>query len=136
MMAGVKVTITWEGLDGAISHFSQLGEQALQNTEKNAEKLAKAGEEAWRAATPVRTGRLMGGDTAEASGLTITFMNGIKYYPFRDLGHMTPRGWHTAHGYRPAKRRSHVGGAFMTDKLVEFLQSNISTYLSNVFDDE
>ena len=134
---GVTVTITWEGLDGAISHFSQLGEQALQNTEKNAQKLAKAGETAWKGATPHRTGRLAGGDAGEAEGLTITFMNDVRYYQWVDLpGHNTPAGWHTRHGYRPAKRRSHVAGKPITKTLVEFLESNIATYLSNVFDDE
>lgn len=131
---GVKVTVELLGLETVIANLDKIGEQAPSNLEKQAEALAKDSLDAWQGATPVRSGRLKGGSSADVGGLSITFTNGIKYYPFRDLGHMTPMGWHTAHGYRPAKRRSHVGGAFMTEKLVDFVSENIEEYLSKFLD--
>lgn len=135
-MAGIKVTITFEGLDEAISHFAQIPDQSRANLIKKTASFSKTAETAWKGVTPVRSGRLQGGDVADASDLTITFMNGVYYYVFRDQGHMTPRGWHTAHGYRLAKRRSHVGGAFMTDRLVEYIESNIGEALSSFLPDD
>jgi hypothetical protein len=132
---GYTVRIEWEGLDNAISRFQGMGEQLNSNLEKQAEALAKGGNDAWDAVTPVRSGRLKGGNRGEAGGLTVTFSNATRYYVWVNDGHNTPAGWHTRHGYRPAKRRSHVGGKFMTQKLVEWLEGNIGEYLQKALDD-
>lgn len=130
-----RVTITWEGLNNAISHLENVSVSVQDKIERQTAQLARDGQNAWRNATPVRTGRLMGGDRGIPGGLEIEFMNNVFYYKFLDEGHMTPAGWHTKHGYRPAKRRSHVAGKFMTEKLVEFLEGNVDEYLRQALDE-
>src|SRR5690348_4891330 len=121
-MMGYTIRVEWTGLDGAISRFSQMGEQLNNNLENQAQALGRAGKDAWDSVTPVRSGRLKGGNTAEAGGLTVTFSNAVRYYPFLDTGHMTPSYFHRHGRIVPAKRRSHVAGRFMTEKLVKFLE--------------
>lgn len=132
---GYTVRIEWEGLGEAISRFSGMGTQLNNNLENQVQALARAGKDAWDAATPVRTGRLKGGNVADASGLEITFSNATKYFVFVDKGHMTPSYFHRHGRIVPAKRRSHVEGKFMTKKLVEFLEGAVGEYLQKAVDD-
>ena len=131
----VRVTIEWEGLGGAISRFSQMGGQLNSNLENQTQALARAGKDAWDAATPVRTGRLKGGNVGDAGGLEITFSNAVRWYPFVDLGHRTPSYFHRHGRIVPAKRISHVEGRFMTEKLVEFLEGAVGEYLQKAIDE-
>lgn len=132
---GARVTIELIGLETVIANLDKIGEQAPANLEKQTAELARGAQDAWDAVTPVRSGRLIGGNKAEVGGLSITFMNGVYYYKFvNDPGHMTPAGWHTRHGYRPARRRSHVAGKPMTETLVDFVSENIEEYLSKFID--
>ncbi len=127
---GVKVTITWDGLEQVISNLSSIEEKAPKNLERQVAELAKDTEQTWKEATPHRTGKLQHEEHAEENGLSFTLNNATKYYPFVDTGHMTPKGWRTRHGYRPAKKRSHVEGREMTAQAVEFIEENIEEYLS------
>jgi hypothetical protein len=128
---GIKVTITWDGLDTVISNLSDIEETAPKNLERQVESLASATEDNWKENTPKgKTGKLQGGDVAEPDGLSFTLRNAVKYYKFVDEGHQTPKGWHTKHGYRLAKRRSHVAGREITSKTVEFIEQNLEKYLS------
>lgn len=132
---GYTVSITWIGLDEAISHFQNVGLSTLDKIEKQTVELAKAGQDAWREATPVRTGRLMGGDRGIPGGLQIEFINATRYYPFVDLGHRTPSYFHRHGRIVPAKRISHVAGREMTQKLVEFLEGNVVEFLKKALDE-
>lgn len=129
-MGSVQVRIQIEGLGTVLSNLQRVEDRAVPNLERQARELAKAAEDAWKADTPVRTGKLMNADRSVPDGLTILFVNGVRYYMWVDEGHMTPKGWHRHGKYIPAKRRSHVEGRFMTKHLLEFLQNNITTYLS------
>lgn len=131
---GAKVIIEWQGLDNAIARLTEIEEKAPESLATQVRELAKDTEQTWREATPRKTGRLQGADEAKPDGLSFTLNNSTRYYKFRDEGHWTPRGWRTKHGYRPAKRRSHVEGAFMTDKAVEFIEQNAEEYLSKFLD--
>lgn len=127
---GVKVVIEWTGMDTVISNLSDIGEKAPKNLEKQVESLAGATEDVWREVTPHRTGKLRDADIAEPDGLSFTMKNVTKYYIFVDAGHQTPRGWNTRHGYRAAKKRSHVEGREMTSQAIQFIKENLSEYLS------
>jgi hypothetical protein len=131
---GAKVVIELEGLSTVLSNLERIEAQALSNLERQTVQLTRDAQDAWREKTPVRSGRLMGQEKGIPGGLEVEFINNVRYYPFVDEGHMTPAGWHTKHGYRPAKRRSHVEGKFMTNALVEFLEGNIEEYLSKFID--
>lgn len=130
-----KVTIEWTGLDSAISRFSQMGGQLNNNLENQVQALGRAGKDAWDAATPVRSGRLKGGNEAEAGGLTVTFSNGVYYFPYVDQGHRTPSYFRRHGRIIPAKRISHVEGKFMTEKLVQFLEGAVGEYLQKAVDE-
>lgn len=133
---GYTVRVEWEGLGEAVSRFSQMGEKLNNNLENQLQSLGRAGKDAWDSATPVRSGRLKGGNIAEASGLEVTFSNGVYYYKFRDIpGHMTPSYFHRHGRIVPAKRRSHVPGAPITKTLVEFLEGAVGEYLQKAVDD-
>lgn len=127
---GARVIITFQGVEQVLGNLTQIEEKAGQNLQKQTNELAKATEQAWKEATPRRTGRLQDADKAETAALSFTLRNATFYYPFVDEGHMTPRGWRTKHGYRLAKRRSRVKGREMTQKAVEFIRQNIREYLS------
>lgn len=131
---GVTVTITWNGIEEAVSRLGTISERGQQNLVKLTADLAKDTEHAWRDATPRRTGRMQSEEHAETAGLSFTLQNTTYYYQFVDPGHWTPRGWRTKHGYRLAKRRSHVAGRFMTQKAVGFVAQNIVPYLSRFLD--
>lgn len=131
---GAKIVVELEGLDRVLNNLGSIGEEAVAGIEKQTAQLAADTQVAWRNATPSRTGRLRAGDTAESGGMQFSLLNGVVYYPFSDEGHMTPKGWHTRKGFRPAKRRSHVSGHMMTEKAVEFIEENILTYLSKFLD--
>ncbi len=128
---GVKVTITWDGLEQVISNLSDIGENAPKNLERQVVELAKDTKQAWRENTPRgKTGRLQDEEEVEPDGLSFTLNSTTKYYKFVDEGHQTPKGWNTRHGYRPAKKRSHVAAREITSKTVEFIEENIEEYLS------
>ncbi len=129
-----KVIIELDGLEQVLSNLTKIEEQAERKLEQQTKELASATEQAWKSATPERTGRLRAGDTSEVTGLSFTLKNSVHYYPFVDEGHMTPAGWRTRHGYRRAKRRSHVEGRDITPKAIEFIQQNIVEYLSKFLD--
>ena len=131
---GVRVTVTIDGVDEVIARLDEIGAKAQENLAGITKELASDTEAAWKEATPARTGRLRGEEHSVVSGLSFTLNSPTYYYGFRDTGHWTPRGWRTKHGYRPAKRRSHVEGAFMTDKAVEFVKENIEERLSHFLD--
>ena len=127
---GAKVVIEWQGIDTVISNLSDIQEKAPKNLERQMASLASATEDNWQEDTPERTGKLRGADIAKPDGLSFTLNNAVKYYKFVDEGHMTPKGWRTRHGYRPAKKRSHVEWREMTSKAVEFIVQNLEKYLS------
>ena len=130
----MRVIVTFEGLDRVISNLSTIEEKAPKNLETQVQSLARDTEQAWKQATPARSGRLQGGDRAEPEALSFTLENSVSYYKFVDDGHQTPAGWHTKHGYRPAKRRSHVEGREMTQAAIEFVEQNIEEYLAKFLD--
>ena len=131
----MRVTITFYGLTETIEHITKFRDNVPKNIEKQVELLARDTKTAWSGATPRRTGRLAAGNTAPATSMGFTLENGIFYYDWVDAGHQTPAGWHTKRGYRPAKRRSHIAGREMTRSAVQFIEENISVYLSKVFDE-
>lgn len=131
---GARVTITIDGVDEVIQNLTNIGERSEKNLVELAAELARDTEDAWKAATPRRTGRLQEADVAKPDGLSFTLNNDVFYYKFLDTGHWTPRGWRTRHGFRPAKRRSHVEGRQMTEKAVQFVEENITDYLSRFLD--
>ncbi|SRR6266516_894489 len=132
---GAQIRITLVGLQEVESRLTAIGEKAEQNLVKQTAKLADDGKAAWKQATPKgKTGRLQGEEDAQASGLSAIFKSPTRYYVWVDKGHETPRGWRTRHGYRLAKRRSHVKGQEMTEKLVDWLKQNIREYLSKFLD--
>lgn len=131
---GARVVIQFEGLDEVLNNLTDIEEQAGQNLVKLTADLAEATEAKWQEVTPRRKGRLQEADKANPDGLEITLENDVFYYKFVDEGHNTPIGWRTKHGYRPAKRRSHVEGRNMTEKVTEFIEENIEDYLSKFLD--
>lgn len=133
-MGGARVIVTLEGLDEVLGNLTAINEKAQDSLIKQVQMLARDTEQFWKQVTPRRTGRLQAGDRAEGSGLSFTLNNSVRYYPFVDTGHWTPRGWRTRHGYRLAKRRSHVEGREMTSKTVDFITRNILEYLSKFLD--
>jgi hypothetical protein len=133
-MMGVRVVIEWSGLEQVISNLADIEEKAPQNLEHQMAELAHDTEEEWKQNTPRRTGKLQDADVVEPDGLSFTMKNSVHYYPFVDEGHNTPRGWRTKHGYRPAKRRSHVEGREMTSKTIDFIEENLEDHLSKFLD--
>lgn len=131
---GARVVIEWQGLETVISNLTAIEEKAPEALTKQMVTLAKDTEQEWRQNTPRKTGRLQNADSAEPDGLSFTLKNNVHYYKFVDEGHNTPRGWRTKHGYRLAKRRSHVAGREMTSKTVQFVMQNINNYLSKFLD--
>lgn len=131
---GVRVLIEFQGLQTVLGNLDSIGEKAEKNLEAQVKQLAKDTEEAWIQATPRRTGRLQGADKAKPAGLEFTLQNDVYYYKFVDEGHDTPRGWHTKHGYRLAKHRSHVEGRNITEKAIQFITANILDYLAKFLD--
>lgn len=129
-----RVVIEWQGLETVISNLSRIEEIAPRNLERQVAALARDTEQEWKQVTPRRTGRLQNADISEPDGLSFTLKNNVYYYKFVDEGHNTPRGWRTKHGYRPAKRRSHVAGREITSKTVQFIIQNINRYLSQFLD--
>lgn len=128
---GIKVIIEWQGLDTVISDLSDIEKNAPKNLERQVVSLAKDSKQAWRGNTPHgKTGRLQDEEEAEPDGLSFTLNSVTKYYPFVDEGHMTPKGWRTKHGYRPAKKRSHVAAREMTSKTIDFIEGHVEEYLS------
>jgi len=134
-MAAYTVRIEWQGLDSAIAKFQGLGEEVNSRLEGQAQELGRAGKSAWDAVTPVRSGRLRGGNVGEAGGLTVTFSNAVFYYPFVSEGHRTPSYFHRHGRIVPAKRVSHVAGRGMTEKLVQWLEGNTREYLKKALDE-
>lgn len=132
MGAGVK--ITWEGIDTVINNLDAIEQKASEGVIKQTKALASATEQAWKDATPRRTGKLQEGDRVEVDGMSFTLRNAVQYYPFVSEGHMTPRGWRTRRGYRVAKRRSRVEGKLITEKAIQFVEQNIRDYLSRFLD--
>jgi hypothetical protein len=129
-----KVTIVFDGLDTVLQNLTKIEEKAPQNLQTQIERLAKDTEQAWKQATPRRTGRLQSEESAQTVRFGFTLNNSTKYYPFVNDGHLTPRGWHTRRGYRLAKRRSRVPGQHMTEKAMEFVTQNILEYLAKFLD--
>ncbi len=134
---GAKVVIVLEGLDEVLNRLDEIGKKAGENLQMITKDFGEAIQEEWQEVTPRgKTGRLQGGDKADAHGLSITLENDVFYYKFLDEGHRTPAGWHTKHGYRPAKRRSQVEGRLMTERVTKFIEENIedrySKFLDNV----
>lgn len=130
-----RITIQWIGLDRAISRFENVGMSVLDKIEKQGVELSRAGQNAWRDATPVRSGRLMGGDRGVPGGFEIEFINATRYYPFVDEGHRTPSYFRRHGRIVPAKHISHVAGRHMTEKLVEYLEGATVEYLRKALDE-
>ncbi len=134
---GAKVVIVLEGLDEVVNRLDEIGKKAGENLQMITKDFGSEIEREWQEVTPRgKTGRLIGGDKAEAQGLSITLENDVYYYKFVDEGHKTPRGWHTKHGYRPAKHVSQVEGRLMTERVTKFIEGSIedrySKFLDNV----
>lgn len=127
---GARVTITIDGIDEVVQNLTNIGERSEENLVKLTAEFARDTETAWRQNTPRRSGRTQGEEHVEPDGLTFSLLNSTYYYDWLNDGHWTPRGWRTRHGYRPAKRRSHVAGREMTQKTLEFVKGNILDYLS------
>lgn len=131
----VSVRITFQGLEETIARLTEIEGKAGDNLVKQAAALAKDTESYWKQVTPRgKTGRLQEGDRVEPSGLSFRLNNVVRYYGWVDEGHNTPRGWRTKHGYRLAKRRSHVAGREMTPKTIEFIKQNMPLYLAKFLD--
>src|SRR5579859_697853 len=131
----MRVVISFQGIETVIGNLTAIGEKAPANLQKLTTKLSEDTLSAWKRATPVRSGRMQAADLSEVGALAFTLMNSTRYYDWVSKGHNTPMGWRTKRGYRPAKRRSHVAGRKITEKAVEFIESNISNYLSKFLDD-
>jgi hypothetical protein len=131
----MRITIEFNGLTENIEYLTAINEKAIAGIEKQTALLARDSQSAWRGATPKRSGRLQSGDVAQVDGMSFTLGNAVYYYDFVDLGHNTPAGWRTKHGYRPAKRRSHVAGREITQKAVQFIEENAVGYISKFLDD-
>lgn len=133
-MGTVRVTVSIDGVEQVLSNLTTIGEKAEENLVKLTADLAHDTETEWKAVTHRRSGRLQDADQTHPEGLMFTLNNATRYYDWVNDGHNTPRGWHTKHGYRPAKRRSHVAGQEMTQKGIEFIEQNIDPYLSKFLD--
>lgn len=131
----MKITIEFSGLTEAIEYLSSVEEKAPAGIEKQVALLARDSQAAWRGATPMRSGQLRGGDTAQVEGMSFTLSNAVRYYDWVSDGHMTAAGWRTKRGYRLAKRRSHVAGRQITQKAVQFIEQNITQYIAKFLDD-
>ena len=135
---GVRVTISFDGIDTVISNLSTIKQKAEQGITSQVALLAKDTKSVWETATPVGkrkgAGRLRGDDRVPVSGMSFTLNNSVRYYKFVDEGHNTARGWRTKRGYRLAKRRSFVKGREMTEKATSFIQDNILIYLAKFLD--
>jgi hypothetical protein len=119
----------------ALESLDKASTKIPENLKRQLGKLADDSKKAWQEGTPEgKTKRLRGGEEAEVTDLSINFINEVYYYKFVDDGHYTPRGWHTKHGYRPAKRRSFVEGREMTKKATEFIEGHADPYLSDILD--
>lgn len=129
-----RVTVKIEGLDEVLKNLDTIGEKAQENLEKKVEELAEDTQTEWRANTHRRSGLLQDSDQVEASGLSFTMNNGVKYYDWVNDGHMTPAGWHRKRGYVPAKRRSHVEGQEMTEKTLEYVVEQAPEKLAEFLD--
>jgi hypothetical protein len=132
---GYTIRVEWIGLENAISHFQDVGYSTLDKIEKQGVELARAGQDAWRSVTPVRSGRLMGGDRGVPGGFEIEFINATRYYDWVDRGHRTPSYFRRHGRVIPAKRVSHVAGREMTEKLVEYLEGATPEYLRKALDE-
>ena len=132
---GLKITITFEGLDTVISNLDRIGEKFEQNIQDTTASLGSDALDVMREHTHVRTGRLREGDTLEVGRLSFTLANDVRYARWVNWGHMTPRGWRTKEGYRPAKRRSHVEGHFFLESAVEFVEETILDRLGEALKD-
>lgn len=132
---GARIVIQFQGVEETIQRITEIEEKVQQNLITETKQIADDGKTAWKEATPEgKTGRLRGKEEAQAADLSATFTSPTYYYKFVDAGHNTPAGWRTKHGYRPAKRRSHVKGREMTKQLVEWLRQNMTRYLSKFLD--
>lgn len=131
---GARVSVVFEGLDTVLNNLTRIEEKAPQNLQTQIERLARDTEQAWRQATPRRTGRLQSEESAQTVRFGFTLNNSTRYYDWLSDGHWTPRGWRTRRGFRRAKRRSFVEGRHMTEKAMEFITRNILEYLSKFLD--
>jgi hypothetical protein len=122
---GIRVIISFEGIDEVIGDIEGWGEHIETNIEEAMAELATDTQEAWQEATPRRTGRLQEGDKATPEGMSFTLANPVYYYGWRNDGHATPRGWRTRHGYRPAKKHSFVKGARMSEAAIHFVRGEL-----------
>lgn len=129
---GVRIVL--EGLQEVLDNLTKVEEKAPENLEKQVAHLAKDTQEEWKQNTPRRTGQTQDAEQTPVDGLKFTMNNCVKWYDWLNDGHMTPRGWHTKHGYRPAKRRSHVEGREMTQKALDYVERNATQTLSKFLD--
>lgn len=132
---GVRVTIEFEGLDQVIGNLDRIGKTTEQNIQTITAKLGADAQDVMREHTPERTGRLRKGDSLDVGKFEFTLFNEVYYAGWRNWGHMTPRGWRTRHGYRPAKRRSHVEGSFFLEQAVDFVEQEILDRLGKALGD-
>ena len=133
---GVKVTISFEGIDTVISNLDAIGKKTEQNIQDITATLGADALDVMREATHVRTGKLREGDTLDVGHFSFELFNDVRYAGWVNWGHMTPRGWRLpGGGYRPAKRRSHVEGEFFLEKSVEFVEQEILDRLGKAVSD-
>ena len=133
---GLRVIVTFEGLDTVLSNLERYETAFPQNIEQAMAVLGEDALNVMRGATHVRTGTLRSGDTLETSGMGFTLSNYVRYAKFVERGHMTPAGFHTRHGYRPAKRRSHVGPFPFLKPAVEYVEAEIIDRLAAALQEE
>lgn len=132
---GIKVTISIEGIDTVISNLDTIGKKIETNIQDITAALGADAQDVMRAHTHVRTGTLREGDSLDVGHFSFTLFNDVRYAKWVNPGHMSPRGWRTKHGYRPAKRRSHVPGEFFLEAAVEFVESEILDRLGKAIGD-
>jgi len=132
----ITVTITFDGLDEVIGNLGTIGEEWAQNVDEATAQLGVDALEVMKEETHIRSGRLRSGDTLSGGAMAFELSNPVYYAPFVERGHMTPRGWRTRHGYRPAKHPPHhVAARPFLEPAVEFVEDNILDRLGTAVSD-
>jgi len=135
-MAGVKVTIEFEGIDQVIHNLDDIGKKFETNIQDATAKLGADAQDVMREHTHVRKGKLREGDSLDVGHFEFTLFNDVFYAKFIERGHMTPRGWRLpGGGYRVAKRRSHVGPFPFLEPAVQFVEEEIVDRLGKALGD-
>jgi len=118
----VIVRITVEGVGEAISYLQSVDADLRGALQDTMSQFGSDSQDFMKEATPARKGTLRSGDALAQGDMQFTLSNVVYYAGWRNFGHNTPRGWHTRHGYRLAKKRSFVEGAHFYEKTTEYIK--------------